>query len=102
MYHLDQQSYPDIEPDIDMVCPNCREPLAGMHVAEMETEYDGDECGCYRYDYVTKWACENCDHEFSECEALSLCGVIEDEETPEAMRKKFQEAYDYLTKFNQE
>lgn len=92
--------YPDIEPDIDMVCPNCKDPLWGAYVWKMETEYDNDEFGVYRYDYVTEWCCENCDHVFSEDEALSLKGVIEDEETSEVMRQQFIKAKEEFRKNN--
>ena len=93
MSYLEQNSYPDLEPDSDMVCPKCKDPHWGAYVWEMETEYDGDENGVYRSDYVTKWACYGCNHVFSEDEALSLSGVIEDDETPDDVRayyKKWQ------------
>lgn len=99
MYHLDQPSYPDIESDSDMVCPNCKDPYWGAHVYEMETEYDGDEGGVYRNDYVTQWQCENCDHVFMPDEALSMDGVIEDEETPDDMRETFKRAKAQLVKW---
>ena len=76
------KSYPDIEQDEDMLCPNCKRPEWALHVASMESEYD--EYG--RFDYVTAWGCDNCDHEFSEDDALSIRGMIEDEETDETIR----------------
>ena len=102
MYYSEQPSYPDIEPDSDMVCPNCQNPYWGAYVAEMETDYDADEGGVHRNDYVTLWACDNCDHEFSEDEALSMDGVIEDEETPDEMRELFKEAKAKIIKWTED
>lgn len=81
-------SYPDSEPDSDMVCPNCKDPSYGQYVGEMDEVWDEDGYSAW----VSLWVCCNCDHEFSEDEALSLSGVIEDEETTPEMRKQFETA----------
>ena len=99
MYYEDQPSYHYIEPDSDMVCPSCKNPYWAMFAYEMETEYDGDEGGVYRNDYVTEWQCDNCDHVFMPDEALSIDGVIEDEETPDEMRELFKQAKVYFVKW---
>lgn len=93
---FEQSFYPDIEPDNDMVCPKCKNPFWAMNVYEMETDYDIDESGLHRSDYVTEWQCDNCEHVFMNDEALSLTGTIEDEETDEGLRKAFLARLDQL------